>query len=87
MKRIVIALALLSTACNGRLDVTPELLDACSGVPAENIETIISLVESDRLAGWSYSEEINTLLRSCGSDVVCGNCGVRIIEQVYSGGW
>lgn len=66
----------------GRLDVTPALQSSCPTLTDTEIDYIISLAESDRLAGWTYSDEVAQGLAACDSST-CSICVTAIIRQVY----
>ncbi len=97
MRWVLLTLAAL-VVCSGqmcgvpaaadRLEVNDHLRSACYpyGMGDLAIDTMISGVEADRLAGWDYSTELALVTGTCSNDpepFVCTACATAIIDQVY----
>ena len=75
-------------AAADRLEVTDHLRSACYpyGMGDLAIDTMISGIEADRLAGWDYSSEMAAFSVTCSNDPTpfyCTACMTAIIDQVY----
>lgn len=68
----------------GRLDVTPQLRDACTGVVGGDplIEGIIHVLEEARLDGGLYTEGAIIINNDCNFEG-CIVCGLAVLNQVY----
>lgn len=77
----------LTTTGLGRLDVTPVLQAACGEFLSDaEINTFISLVELDKLNGFSYQDAVFVILAECEPASLatkCNTCYVTITDQVY----
>ena len=95
MRRILIIVVLLGLAgCSdggvgqldtqGRLDVTPRLRRACSGITDALIDALIVSQEDIRLLGASKTQQLNRAVEDClDISTLCLTCSIAIIDQVY----
>lgn len=73
----------------GRLDVTDDLRQACSGFATDpQIEVLITETETDRINGWTKQEVFASTEMICyayTSDVAlaCMTCGSAVLDQVF----
>lgn len=53
------------------------------GLTDSQIETLITVTESDKENGFTKSELIQDIFRACGLDLLCRECGVAVVDFVY----
>ena len=84
MKRLLGLFVVCATAigCDGRLDATVTLRNACVSLSDSQIEALTVVSEADRQMGFTLTEEIESITNSCSSSD-CFVCGVAIVNQVY----
>lgn len=66
----------------GRLELNDTLRDACSQMSDAEILNAVITMESDRLAGFSPSDEFASIISVCPSQE-CVTCASTMINQVY----
>ena len=66
----------------GRLELNDTLREACPSLSNADILDTIVIMETDRLAGFSPSEEFASVVNVC-STQECVVCVSAIIDQVY----
>jgi len=65
-----------------RLAVNNHLRDACKGWPDDYIKATINVIEEDRLAGFSITEELTAGIEPC-ETAQCLTCAAALVNQVY----
>lgn len=88
MKKLLIVASILVGGCipaqdiDRRLEVTDEIRSSCPGWTDQELGTMISVIESDRLGGATYTSTITTVTEGCYS-YECVICWVAAVDQLY----
>lgn len=80
MRTILLTLPIWLVGCGG----VGGAASYCSSIGSDPnaVRTFYSLVQADRDAGFTVSEELEVVLLGC-SDQTCINCATAIVDEVY----